>query len=308
MCYTPRRRREISTFKASPVTSEIQVSTAKTNGPSSRFKPRREFHWRPLAVVATVVALIVAVVMAVWLFGAGEDPAVAAARRRKTVAELELLGLEIERVREERLGLAALQAELTDEHLTENGIEPQILQKLNQLGPLVLSLPQTSIRDRGLASLATCPDLVGVSLLGTSITDTGLQGLLELPRLQMVAVERTAVSDAGLTHLARCGQLRQLYLGSTRVTDLGLEQLSGLKQLEALKLSGTEVGDRGLVALADLPRLKYLTLDQTRVTDAGIPVLAVIKSLEFVDLQGTWVSEAGVQVLSEALPNCRIER
>ena len=125
MLYPPRRC-ESPIFQASLVTSEIQVSTDQNDGPPRGFKPRKQINRGAVVVVATVGILIVALVTAVWWFGSGEDPAVVAERRRKTVAELELLGLDIERVREERLGLAALRAELTDEHLSGTGIAPQV--------------------------------------------------------------------------------------------------------------------------------------------------------------------------------------
>jgi len=260
---------------------------------------------------------VIAVLLVVLAFAAGlfdfDDEAVRQEARRRVVSDLELQGVRLEPVRLDQLpsdrpgDSEATLVTLADEHLNGGVVDGALLEQLEQLGPLVVSLAQTQVTARGIGPIVSQPEVWGLSLLGTGIDDGSLSVLEGREQLRLLSLERTAVSDQGLVHLSQLTGLRQLYLTGTRVTDDGLDQLAGLTRLESLKLGGTEIGDEGLVCVARLPRLKYLTLDRTRVTDAAIPVLAEIQSLEFLNLQGTWVTTAGIKTLRDALPECRIE-
>lgn len=81
-----------------------------------------------------------------------------------------------------------------------------------------LDLSGTAVTDRGLAALASMPNLRVLRLNETRITDAGVSHLRDVPSLQSVSLFRTQVTNASLEHLASHPQLRQWTVAETRVT------------------------------------------------------------------------------------------
>ena len=195
-----------------------------------------------------------------------------------------------------------------------------------------LVLHSLDISGEALAPLRDCQQLRSLDFSGTPLTDESLPLLARLGQLEELEVGQSPITDDGLAHLAGCQSLRRLVLSGTQVTDQGLEHLAKMSKLETVDLSGTRISDEGLRVVARFPAVRDLTLDHTSVTDAGMANLgnlSNLKQLSLVDtnvsddtlamlrnlrdlnnlvLIGTKVSPTGVSQLTEALPQCHVER
>ena len=113
------------------------------------------------------------------------------------------------------------------------------------------------LTDKGLAHVASLPNVVSLNLRDTSITGAGLVHLKGLTKLHTLHLERTAVDDGGIAHLAGLANLEYLNLYATKVTDKSLAQLTRQKKLRYLYVWQTDVTEKGVVRLERaLPGLK----------------------------------------------------
>jgi serine/threonine protein kinase/Leucine-rich repeat (LRR) protein len=142
-----------------------------------------------------------------------------------------------------------------------------------------------------------------VALEGTKVTDNGMASLASIPWLLMLSLSETQIGDQGAKHLSTLPALQDLDLSKTRITDKSLEYLSNLATLTDLKLVGTQITDQGI---ANLPRLKTLSLAETKITDAALKSLERQSWLRKLDLMRTHVTKPAVAKLQAALPNCEI--
>jgi hypothetical protein len=206
-----------------------------------------------------------------------------------------------------------------------------------EAGPTLqeLILPETTLTDASLASLATLPRLWNLGLPGSAITDAGVatfakrvpkdgdmtMGLLDLSRtritdrsLPILATFRffntlnlsgTAITDAGLAEL-NAGVpfvVYSLNLADTAISDQGVAGLGSNLGRFKLNLAGTRITDACLAAIATHNELEELSLSRTAITDAGLARLQTLYLLETLDVRGTAVTEAGIQPLFKILPN-----
>ncbi len=116
----------------------------------------------------------------------------------------------------------------------------------------------SEITDKGLAIIASFPNLRQLKIHQTHITDAGLeQCTKKLPNLHLLQLYETEITDAGLQYIKQLPALKKLYLGSAKITSAGLEHLKALSNLEELYLVGTKTTDAVVQSLqAALPKCK----------------------------------------------------
>ena len=103
----------------------------------------------------------------------------------------------------------------------------------------------------------------------TAVDDRGLAALASMPELDWLDLAHTKTTDAGIAHLAGATQLKQLNLEGTQITDRALDTIGRLKSLEELDLSNTRITDAATEQLARLTNLKILWLEGTKITPAA---------------------------------------
>lgn len=209
---------------------------------------------------------------------------------------------------------------------TGGAITDQGMEELQHIRSLTsLELTSDNIGERGVASLATLPNLEHLSLSGRGIndaallrlgmlrslkslslnapkmTDAGLAVLARLPAIERLYLAGPCITDAAFPHIARVSKLRSLHLIDAAISDAGLEQLeagSVFAALTDLSLFGTATSDSSLVHLGCLSDLSTLELGKTRVTDAGMSNLARLEHLAALGLGSTAVTDAGLDALA----------
>jgi len=118
----------------------------------------------------------------------------------------------------------------------------------------------------------------------SDVTDKGLAAVASMPNLEKLYLQKTAVTDEGLAHLAGLTQLRYLNLYGTQVTDAAFDHLMGLPKLKSLFLWETDVSkeaahdfqERKLASTgvetwqAEIDALKAKIADAKILVDTGI--------------------------------------
>ncbi|QDS86970.1 Leucine Rich repeats (2 copies) [Rosistilla ulvae] len=125
------------------------------------------------------------------------------------------------------------------------------------------------VTDKGLAAIATCPNLKHLRLRFSPISDAGMQQIAQMAELEILNLPQSQVTAAGIAELKQLSKLRQLRLGSTHATAAICQPISELTGLRSLHLIDIPVDDENLLRLADLKSLRSLYIDGGRVTDAG---------------------------------------
>ena len=212
------------------------------------------------------------------------------------------------------LGAATTIEQLSLRDAKVSGIEPLVL--LTQLREL-----RMPVRLTDLSPLASVPSLEVLDLKGTTATDLKpLGALVNLKRLDLS--QAAGVVDA--SPLKGLEALRHLDLTATGVKKL--TWIKGLAALQHLVLADTAVEDirplaslEGLVSLdlaatpvKRLPRTKrWVALERLVLSDTFVTKVKRLRkllTLKHLDLMGTEVSEEEIAKLTEALPECTIER
>jgi hypothetical protein len=185
------------------------------------------------------------------------------------------------------------------------------------------------VNDAGIALVERHPTLRDVYISGSSMTAKGVASLATIPNLEVLSFHGHAINDDWLKAAARVPALKQLYCGFSQnhpggeITAEGFGHLKTLKQLYLLDLDSAVVADGALKGLPELPALnqlflaklpvsdddlaelvrKYpnlmaLALHESKVTDAGMATVAKLEFLERVYLDGTSVTDTGLQLLA----------
>ncbi len=151
------------------------------------------------------------------------------------------------------------------------------------------SIAGSPIGDPGLAELARCPALQGITKLvlsETSITDAGLEHLPAFPNLEYLAIDnvnspkdRNLITGSGFKYVGQLKQLRVFKAAMSQVKPGSLAALRNLK-LTYLGFYGTPgVCDADMDALADMTTLTLLDVNLTGVTAAGLKKLDKLTNL-----------------------------
>jgi eukaryotic-like serine/threonine-protein kinase len=106
----------------------------------------------------------------------------------------------------------------------------------------MMSLRNLKVRDRELACLSECTNLVGIDLYKCNlITDVGLGYFKNSKGLQILGIGGTQATDHGLSYFRDCKNLTDVMLNDTKVSSVGLRYLTDLKNLTMLHVSNTKV-------------------------------------------------------------------
>lgn len=184
---------------------------------------------------------------------------------------------------------------------------------------------ETTVDDKGMASLAKIKTLETVMLDGLWISEEGLKPLVAIEGLVELTLAQSLAGDEALSVIAQMKNLCRLRLAKTAITSHGLRAISVLSklrdldlsecasldnesletvgtlvQLERLNLWRVPVGDAGIRHLAALRKIRWLNLDNTMLTDEGMGTLAGMPGLSTLHIGSTAVSNTGIQHLAEA--------
>jgi hypothetical protein len=190
-----------------------------------------------------------------------------------------------------RLGGAA---RLEDLSLDNTNVTHRGLATLDGLTSLeFLSIADRDLGDAALEALPPLPALKRMALTGWSVTDAGLAQLARQKSLSMLMLSNTSIGDDGLAHLAKIKTLSVLHLSNTRITDAGLRHLADLPNLQALDLQSTQVRGPGLRHIAPFVE-DWLILKRTTIDDAALRELKGAERLLCLDLEDTAITDAGL--------------
>ena len=126
--------------------------------------------------------------------------------------------------------------------------------KLKQLTSVSLYGAAYDERHLELLLIGTLQDL---SLSNTSLTDKGIASVAKLKSLRTLDLSATQISDLAITHLSKLHQLDELNLCETNVTDACVSDLINIPHLKVLDVCNTGITDHGLKQLREAkPELK----------------------------------------------------
>lgn len=168
-----------------------------------------------------------------------------------------------------------------------------------------VSISETSISPAGLARLASCRELVSISLWGPEIEDDHLKAVAGIPSVQHLQVICSSITDEGLKHFAERENLATLEIYVAAITDAGLKSLVDLPKLRKLDLLGTSVTDQSMPTIGGFRSLCQLRLDAHSISDEGLTFLARNEKLEVLLVRGCPIDGTGFAKLCE-LQNLRL--
>ena len=199
------------------------------------------------------------------------------------------------------------------------------LAKIKSLRRLTAFLEVT---DKGVAMLATLPDLETIEINGKGvtdksaeligqmkslkwlefqdcpITDKALMSFSQLSNLELFRLYRTRVSGDGLQHLRKLPKLSLLgiYFDERRQhppnLHPSLREVGRFRQIDNLDLGGDVLTNDDLKELAELQQLKELILDFP-VTDEGVGHLTGLTNLTSLSIKQGRVTDAGLRQISK---------
>jgi RNA polymerase sigma factor (sigma-70 family) len=146
-------------------------------------------------------------------------------------------------------GLKDLEAVSIDAHWTPDGIEP---------GSLGRGDPGAAKPRWRLPRQSATPGGAPVNVPAPRFTAKGLAVLASLPELVEVNLSSDRLRDDDLAFLAKMTGLRRLGLFAPEVTDRGATRLRALVKLETIDLRGTQVTTATAAALRGLPMLRLV--------------------------------------------------
>lgn len=218
------------------------------------------------------------------------------------------------------------------QHLRHFGIKSNFVtsQQLRELPSLAklqdLYLEGASFGDDGLAVLAECGEMRGLTLIAPKMTDAGLKQVNELKKLKSLSLSSPLVTDSGLSQLQVVRQLEELILHlpaatdtgvlalptpakltslvllDLQLTDAGVSHLVSGGQLEQFRIRGGSIGDDHLAALGKNKNFRYrLHLAGRPITDKGLSHVAGLVNLGAIDLSDTQVTDAGLVHLNQMM-------
>ncbi|MCA9096057.1 MAG: hypothetical protein KDA68_21400 [Planctomycetaceae bacterium] len=158
----------------------------------------------------------------------------------------------------------------------------------------------TVLTDKGLATLAKCPDLVTLYIDGSKIDGSGFSQLAELD-LRLLTVRHSKLLDENLPLIVDQwgSSLNWIHLDHNPITDAGLESLEKIPGLTALGVGGTEVTPGAVKELLAGRKMQILTLEDLpwRMTD--LEDLSLGTSLVHLDLSGWNINDEDLKSLPD---------
>ncbi len=185
--------------------------------------------------------------------------------------------------------------------MTEAGLE--------QLGPLE-SLEElrlylgTPVTDIGAAYLAKIKSLRRITD-SLQVTDKGIALIASLPNLEWVEFYGPKVTDEGVKHIGGVKSLKWLWLQECPVTDDGLAALADMPNLELLRVLRTHASGEGFKYLRGSPKLALLGVDfgnrneQPPDFHPTLDDIAKLDQVTWLEINGHGLSNSDLQAVSQ---------
>lgn len=158
---------------------------------------------------------------------------------------------------------------------------------LTHVGFQNTQLTDKQLTDKGLASLAKCPDLVALYIDGSKIDGSGFSQLAESD-LRLLTVRHSKLLDENLPLIVEQWgpSLQWVHLDHNPITDSGLKSLKVIAGLTALGVGGTEVTPGAVKELLAGRKMQILTLEDLPWRMSDLKELSLGTSLVHLDLSG----------------------
>ncbi len=125
----------------------------------------------------------------------------------------------------------------------------------------------------GAEALSHFPGLHEIRANGTPLTDKGIASLATMPELRRLSIADDQLNDASLSALGKSKSLEYIELKRVKnITSTGLKELQN-SNVRELDLDSTLIDDSAMPYLSKMSKLKVLNLSNTKVTVAGIEQL-----------------------------------
>ena len=168
---------------------------------------------------------------------------------------------------------ALMSPETTTIHIEQHPISDQELELLRD-NPNVtnLLLDESEITDRGIATIATMPNMIHLRVR-SKVTDKCIDDLLSIESLKVLNLPYADFTDQGLQRLADHPRIELLRIRSPRVTDASMLAIAEMENLAFLHFIEIPITDVGLKAFYSSEQLQSLYLDNCGVTNDGLSEL-----------------------------------
>lgn len=152
------------------------------------------------------------------------------------------------------------------------------------------------VTGKGLAALASAPELEGLDLFDTLVGPADLATLAAMPKLAHLSLP-LAIDEDALGHLRACKRLHGLTLGSREISAAEITRLSAWPNLRRLTLIHATLSDAALEALATLPGVQQLELIDCGLTDTRLAHLQLPQKLTHLSLRQNDLAGPGLKHL-----------
>ncbi len=153
------------------------------------------------------------------------------------------------------------------------------------------------VTGKGLAALATAPELEGLDLFDTLVGPCDLATLAAMPKLAHLSLP-LVIDEEALGHLGACKRLHGLTLGSREISAAEIARLSTWQNLRKLTLLHARLSDAALEALATLPAVQQLELIDCGLTDERLAHLRLPAKLTQLSLRQNDLAGPGLKHLA----------
>ena len=156
-------------------------------------------------------------------------------------------------------------------------IQDENLSGLTQLQSLKTLYAPRTIGDKGLHSIAQIASLEVLVLPQSTVTQEGIESLAKLKNLYHLSINMKRLDDEAMVAIAQLAGLRSIQLTETRLTGEGFSYLNRLKKLESLSIESKSITASGLLKLSEIENLRRVQLLKHELTSKDIERLQELK-------------------------------
>ena len=166
---------------------------------------------------------------------------------------------------------------------------------------LVQSLTLTGLaefNERTIKSILRFKNIKRLQLDRAELDDKGLAMLATLPNLESLVASHTQITGTTLSSLSATKKLSRLDIGSNALKAETLPALAGLKNLQDLSIGRCHLRNPHLAFLPQLTKLQYLELfENALLSDPCMKYVSHLKNLKSLKIDGTHISQKGLLML-----------
>jgi Leucine-rich repeat (LRR) protein len=175
----------------------------------------------------------------------------------------------------------------------------------NQVQSLTLT-GLAEFNERTIKSILRFKNIKRLQLDRAELDDKGLAMLATLPELESLVVSHTQITGTTLSSLGAAKKLSRLDIGSNALKAETLSALSSLKNLQNLSIGRCHLRNPHLAFLSQLTKLQYLDLfENALLSDPCMKYVSHLKNLKSLKIDGTHISQKGLLML-KGLPLKRV--